>query len=434
MLESYDTFQNSFDDLTESLHSDEATVCVAETIQLQPPSSQQPRTTTPTSYQFHLEELEETGSFFDHDSHYENDLVCLSGNSRNYGESNSYLDSVEQATNFSVEDCSENAENFQSHFSENFPASSISCSAGGESGPEEFSCADAAKELECQTEEQAYPNAENHFATKGKVNDLQRSALDAIFQITDRPSRVLVLYIASELQLHHVTVKNFFSNARRRVRRAAARLTDPERSKRENRKRKEKRRLAALSLASGSRAAGASGHCPTVENAHKNFKSSTSFKMSAFEQQYNASGCDEAHLKSTEIVSPKRRALMEKLVDKVQRSAAQKNLASVSDSRAQTPSNTQQISVHVVPFNSSTIWPADTSPSFSNFPLPFPTTPRPSEDTYENVFPLDSGTDSLHDKTHTTDEMSISGLTIGSESLSGKMAQEGCTYAVHLSV
>ena len=143
------------------------------------------------------------------------------------------------------------------------------------------------------------------------MNELQRNALDAIFDVTSRPSRVLVLHIASELHLHHVSVKNFFSNARRRVRRAAARLSDPERSRRENCRRKEKRRLAAQAAA-----AAADGNF-TVE--------ASSFSSSQKTPQGEVTNREPC------TVSPQRRALMEKLANKVQRSAAQRNLAAVQD-------------------------------------------------------------------------------------------------------
>lgn len=159
------------------------------------------------------------------------------------------------------------------------------------------------------------------------MNDLQRSALDAIFQVTDRPSRVLVLHIASELRLHHVTVKNFFSNARRRVRRAAARLHDPERSKRENRKRKEKRRLAALSaVASAAGATDDAKLASSTERSKVGLTSASGARVSSTLVNGDNSA-DTSRLDTSNNVSPLRRALMEKLADKVQRSAAQKSLA-----------------------------------------------------------------------------------------------------------
>ena len=151
---------------------------------------------------------------------------------------------------------------------------------------------------------------------KGKVSDLQRTALDSIFQITDRPSRTMVLYIASELHLNHVTVKNFFSNARRRVRRAAARLSDPERSRRENRRRKEKRRLAAIAAAAAAEGQ-LSSDSAQVTNLTK--------------------GPQGEPVKEPSTLSPQRKALMEKLADKVQRSAAQRNLTSLPETSAPIP-------------------------------------------------------------------------------------------------
>ena len=141
---------------------------------------------------------------------------------------------------------------------------------------------------------------------------MQRSALDSIFEVTTRPSRELVLHISSELSLHHVTVKNFFSNARRRVRRAAARLSDPEKSRRENRKRKEKRRLAALAAAAAAVA--------------KGFVVADGLVVSGTKPQPG-----EGIQKDQPIISPQRKALMEKLANKVHRSAAQKNLGSLPD-------------------------------------------------------------------------------------------------------
>ncbi|XP_037782553.1 uncharacterized protein LOC119578945 [Penaeus monodon] len=147
--------------------------------------------------------------------------------------------------------------------------------------------------------------------TKGKIGPLQRRALDDIFSVTDKPSRGLVLHIASELGLHHLTVKNFFSNARRRLRRAAARLSDPERTKRENERRKEKRRLAAL----------ASATMASVEG-----RGSVSLTNTSKAPTPRTPPADSPPPKET-VVSPERRALMEKLADKVQRSVAQRTLA-----------------------------------------------------------------------------------------------------------
>lgn len=105
------------------------------------------------------------------------------------------------------------------------------------------------------------------------------------------------------MSLHHITVKNFFSNGRRRLRRAAARLNDPERTRRENQKRKEKRRLAALAAAA------------SAANADKN------------NPRGLGDGNGDSQGKEPPILSPERRALMEKLAVKVQRSVAQKGLA-----------------------------------------------------------------------------------------------------------
>ncbi|KAK8734488.1 hypothetical protein OTU49_005839 [Cherax quadricarinatus] len=150
---------------------------------------------------------------------------------------------------------------------------------------------------------------------KGKIGPLQRRALDSIFSVTDKPSRGLVLHIASELGLHHLTVKNFFSNGRRRLRRAAARLNDPERSRRENERRKEKRRLAALS----STLSVGEGKMASVVTSSSRV---TSPQMPP---------ADSPLPKETPVVSPERRALMEKLADKVQRSVAQRSLAADLD-------------------------------------------------------------------------------------------------------
>lgn len=104
--------------------------------------------------------------------------------------------------------------------------------------------------------------------------------------------------MAAELGLHHITVKNFFSNGRRRLRRAAARLNDPERTRRENQRRKEKRRLAALAAS-----------------------------LPGGEKLQNAKTGDHPEVPAKDppvVLSPERRALMEKLAVKVQRSVAQK--------------------------------------------------------------------------------------------------------------
>lgn len=161
--------------------------------------------------------------------------------------------------------------------------------------------------------------------TKGKIGPLQRRALDDIFSVTDKPSRGLVLHIASELGLHHLTVKNFFSNARRRLRRAAARLSDPERTKRENERRKEKRRLAALASATMASVEGR----PSVSLANTS-KVSTPRTPPA-----------ESPPPKETVVSPERRALMEKLADKVQRSVAQRTLAADLELLRNTPCQSQ---------------------------------------------------------------------------------------------
>ncbi|KAK7066361.1 hypothetical protein SK128_027859 [Halocaridina rubra] len=146
---------------------------------------------------------------------------------------------------------------------------------------------------------------------KGKIGPLQRRALDSIFSVTEKPSRGLVLHIAAELGLHHLTVKNFFSNGRRRLRRAAARLNDPERTRRENERRKEKRRLAAK----------ASAALSSGENKSNNNSLHSTKVLSP------RSSTESPSPKETPFISLERRALMEKLADKVQRSKAQKSLA-----------------------------------------------------------------------------------------------------------
>ncbi|XP_045604266.1 uncharacterized protein [Procambarus clarkii] len=162
------------------------------------------------------------------------------------------------------------------------------------------------------TKDEAYSRTWEEGSGKGKIGPLQRRALDSIFSVTDKPSRGLVLHIASELGLHHLTVKNFFSNGRRRLRRAAARLNDPERSRRENERRKEKRRLAALSSA----------------------LSIGDGKVAAVVARVTSPQtppADSPPPKETPVVSPQRKALMEKLADKVQRSVAQRSLAADLD-------------------------------------------------------------------------------------------------------
>lgn len=148
-------------------------------------------------------------------------------------------------------------------------------------------------------------------ACKGKIGPLQRRALDSIFNVTEKPSRGLVFHIASELGLHHLTVKNFFSNGRRRLRRAAARLSDPERTRRENERRKEKRRLAARASAA------------LTNGEHKGSINSISNTKMLSPQ----ATIESPPPKETPLVSLERRALMEKLADKVQRSKAQRSLA-----------------------------------------------------------------------------------------------------------
>ncbi|KAK8384604.1 hypothetical protein O3P69_014282 [Scylla paramamosain] len=167
-------------------------------------------------------------------------------------------------------------------------------------------------------------------SSKGKIGPLQRRALDSIFRVTEKPSRGMVLHIASELGLHHLTVKNFFSNGRRRLRRAAARLNDPERTRRENERRKEKRRLAALASAAQ---AGADG---------KGVGSSGGTKTSS----PRSLPADSPPPREAPVVSPERKALMEKLADKVQRSVAQRSLAAdlelASSNTLQQPTHTPQ--------------------------------------------------------------------------------------------
>ncbi|XP_042233992.1 uncharacterized protein LOC121874109 isoform X2 [Homarus americanus] len=172
--------------------------------------------------------------------------------------------------------------------------------------------------------EKTIPKAWEEGSGKGKIGPLQRRALDSIFSVTEKPSRGLVLHIASELGLHHLTVKNFFSNGRRRLRRAAARLSDPERTKRENERRKEKRRLTALAsaLSAGEGKVGAA-------------VTSTVKVMSP-----QTPPADSPPPKETPVVSPERKALMEKLADKVQRSVAQRSLAADLDLLVPTSSQT----------------------------------------------------------------------------------------------
>lgn len=168
--------------------------------------------------------------------------------------------------------------------------------------------------------EEPTPKAWEEGTGKGKIGPLQRRALDSIFSVTEKPSRGLVLHIASELGLHHLTVKNFFSNGRRRLRRAAARLSDPERTKRENERRKEKRRLAALASAA---LAGGEGKGGGGVGAG----ATSSIKVMA----PHSPPADSSTTKDTPVVSPERKALMEKLADKVQRSVAQRSLAADPD-------------------------------------------------------------------------------------------------------
>ncbi|KAG0718803.1 hypothetical protein GWK47_051754 [Chionoecetes opilio] len=186
-------------------------------------------------------------------------------------------------------------------------------------------------------------------SSKTKVGPLQRRALDSIFRVTDKPSRGLLLHIASELNLHHITVKNFFANARRRLRRAAARLNDPERTRRENERRKEKRRLAALASATQGSPEGKGG------------VGSASVKMSSPRR----SPSDSPPPREPPVVSPERKALMEKLADKVQRSVAQRSLAAElelpSCNPSQHPSNpscsSNTPSSLPLPTTPSTCWP-----------------------------------------------------------------------------
>ncbi|CAL4080896.1 unnamed protein product [Meganyctiphanes norvegica] len=153
---------------------------------------------------------------------------------------------------------------------------------------------------------------------KGKISALQRRALDNIFAVTERPSRGLVLHIAQELGLHHLTVKNFFSNGRRRLRRAAARVQDPERTQRENQRRKEKRRLAAI--------AAAVNNNNNNNNIERCTVSSSIGMRSIVSSTSQDNAMDVNTQKEPPQISPQRRALMEKLADKVQRSVAQRSL------------------------------------------------------------------------------------------------------------
>lgn len=122
-------------------------------------------------------------------------------------------------------------------------------------------------------------------------------------------------------------MKNFFSNGRRRLRRAAARLNDPERTRRENQKRKEKRRLAALA-ASASAANGDKGGGPSSKGSHE------------------GGGGDAHSSREPPVLSPERRALMEKLAVKVQRSVAQKGLASGIGESACLPATLASSTLH----------------------------------------------------------------------------------------
>ncbi|XP_018022826.1 uncharacterized protein LOC108678845 [Hyalella azteca] len=313
--------------------------------------------------------LDQTHIFLDDGtSHYENELVSLDRFSGSFEEHS--LNTVLEEPTALCEQVLNDAGNIQNGFfdspasclPEYFLPSSISSSADGESGAEESNSVESAKEL---FEDDPEPRSdESHTISKGKVSDLQRTALDAIFHITDRPSRCLVLYIASELRLHHVTVKNFFSNARRRVRRAAARLSDPERSKRENRKRKEKRRLAALTAAAW----------PSLDMAgNRSLKTSDGSRVPDIQQCSDTSN-ESPGLTKADQVSPRRRALMEKLADKVQRSAALRNLANSVDATAPATASLPHVDVGVV--TTTDMFSTDSSLSPTNVALPFATTFR----------------------------------------------------------
>ncbi|KAK3878176.1 hypothetical protein Pcinc_017172 [Petrolisthes cinctipes] len=172
---------------------------------------------------------------------------------------------------------------------------------------------------------------------KGKIGPLQRRALDSIFTITEKPSRGMALHIASELGLHYLTVKNFFSNGRRRLRRAAAKLSDPERSKRENERRKEKRRLTALASAAIANGDGRTG----------SINGGTGPKTIAT----NVPATDSPSNSQTQHVSPERKALMEKLADKVQRrsGAVQRSLATDFEMAPQHPTHTHTLDLLATP-------------------------------------------------------------------------------------
>ena len=121
-------------------------------------------------------------------------------------------------------------------------------------------------------------------------------------------------------------MKNFFSNGRRRLRRAAARLNDPERTRRENLRRKEKRKLAALAAAAAAR-----------ENNNVTVPNVSSAETTS----------ENSPVKDSAVLSPERRALMEKLADKVHRSAAQKSRVTLMNDSLVTLSNPYDESIPV---------------------------------------------------------------------------------------
>ncbi|XP_064098786.1 uncharacterized protein LOC135209990 [Macrobrachium nipponense] len=180
-------------------------------------------------------------------------------------------------------------------------------------------------------------------ASKGKIGPLQRRALDSIFNVTEKPSRGLVLHIASELGLHHITVKNFFSNGRRRLRRAAARLNDPERTRRENERRKEKRRLAARASAAALSNGDTNKSCSGSGSSSSSSSSSSAGSLAATKSSMPTT-VESPPPKETTFVSLERRALMEKLADKVQRSKAQRSLTSDPGVMQSTTSSTSTTS------------------------------------------------------------------------------------------
>ncbi|XP_076067996.1 uncharacterized protein LOC143040656 [Oratosquilla oratoria] len=212
-----------------------------------------------------------------------------------------------------------------------------------EEGGDTFQSVEEEEEVEDHTE--AHTPCDVRFSTEGvnknKISPLQRKTLDAIFEITDKPSRGMINHIALTLTLADITVKNFFSNARRRRRRAEARLQDPDRARRENERRKEKRRLAAearlhssssSSIAEKTTTGLSNNNTTTINNndtsVNHNKKSSSSPSLSSNgSPSERGVGLQEekAEVKEMAVLSPERKVLMEKLADKVQRNAL-KNL------------------------------------------------------------------------------------------------------------